>query len=74
MLRCSKMELAHAVVLIFLVVLGFALLARAPAVEGLSGFGVISGLNMHNRGRIQCRPGDGHSFSGGCFVQGPVIF
>ncbi len=69
------MELAHAVVLIFLVALGFVLLARErPEPEGLGGFGVISGLNMHNQGRILCRPGDGNAFSGGCFVQGPVIF
>ena len=48
----------------------------APKKEGLSGFGVTSGLALNNRTSV-CSPGQqypGAAYSGGCVIPHRVIF
>jgi len=40
--------------------------------ENMTGFGVTSGLAFNNR-TAYCQPGNGDSFSGGCFLPHRVI-
>jgi len=70
------MEVTYAIIILLLVVAAWCLLMRAQSTkEGISGFGVTSGLAFNNR-LAYCQQGNdmyGGSWSGGCFLPHRVI-
>lgn len=71
------MEITYAIIILLLVVAGWCLLMKmqTPTKEGISGFGVTSGLAFNNR-LAYCQEGNeksGGSWSGGCFLPHRVI-
>lgn len=46
--------------------------SKLAPIEHMTGFGVTSGLAFNNR-TTYCQPGNGGSWSGGCFVPHHVI-
>lgn len=70
------MDGTHALIVLLLIVGGWCLLMKSKLNKAnenyTTGFAVTSGLALNNRD-AQCYPGNGYSWSGGCFLPHRVI-